>query len=187
MNLIIKSFEPHNRSTQSMQVQMQDVFSKKSPTGMLETFRDNEVQNFYLNLLTENSNYQFKKDFNFPVLSLSCGSEYYYKVDDNILFLTDGIMEAINSYNLILEIVNSISEIYQLDLFHLDDFDFLNIYILNDVKSNQFFLNLDDGNGNLKANYNLSLGKPNHNWSDLSQVNLHFYLTYGVLMLAQEY
>ena len=49
------------------------------------------------------------------------------------------------------------------------------------------FLNLDDGNGNLKANYNLSLGKPNHNWSDLSQVNLHFYLTYGVLMLAQEY
>lgn len=166
---------------------MQNVFSKNCSTDLLTTFKDVDGHNFYRNLLTDNLNYEFKKDFNFPVLSFSCGTEYYYKVDDNILFLTDGIMEAINRYNLILEIVNSISEIYQLDLFHSDDFEFLNIYILNDVKSKHLFLNLDDGNGNLKANYNLSLGKPNHNWSDLSQVNLHFYLTYGVLMLAQEY
>ena len=111
----------------------------------------------------------------------------YYTIEKVCFYFTDGILDSMNKINEIYVLLFLISEIYQMNAFDKENFAFLNFYILTEKETNRLFLNCDDGNGKILVSYALNKESELQGLDLLIGLNFHFYMQYGVLMLAQEY
>ena len=188
-NVDISIYPVMNKVTQDRQLNiMNEVFAiREISSDFRQKLNDKDAKDFYQKLIGYNVNYDFKKDFHFAQLSNSTGTRVYYTIEKVCFYFTDGILDSMNKINEIYVLLFLISEIYQMNAFDKEHFAFLNFYILTEKETNRLFLNCDDGNGKILVSYALDKESELQGLDLLIGLNFHFYMQYGVLMLAQEY